>query len=206
MAPCPSRDSTASVPPCCSTMSCASASPETGARLDPRDRSLRAVEVLEDVRQVLGRDPRAVVDDRDLDRARAGAVVDALGAPEDVPALGRELERVAEQVGEHLLERQRVEGGEQRLLGEMPLERDAFALGERRERLRQLGEERAQIAGHAFQPQLARFGARRRRAADRPGAAGARRCRARCAPDRVRPREARRARRGSRPIAAPGSA
>jgi len=68
-----------------------------------------AVERLEDVGQIFGRDSRTIVHHHDPHRARGGSVVDPHRSPQDVSALGRELERIAQQIGEHLLERRGIE-------------------------------------------------------------------------------------------------
>src|SRR5262249_47502287 len=98
--------------------------PQPQSAMTPRARRVGLSEVLEDERQELRLDALAGVADRDADTVGV-----ALHAQLDAPALGRELDRVCEQVPHDLLQPRRVA---ERLFwqwAEIGDERDAFRLG-----------------------------------------------------------------------------
>src|SRR6185436_8784016 len=73
--------------------------PDAEAALRARDRGVGLPELLEDVRQERGRDAASVVADADLGGAAEVAQQDF-----HVRALGAELDRVREEIPQHLLE------------------------------------------------------------------------------------------------------
>src|SRR5690606_1448740 len=93
---------------------------------------------LEDALAVARIDPGPTVADRDLHHAPP-ALLDGTRADLERAARGRELERVAEQVHEHLLHARRIAARARRVVRER--ERDAQAL---------LLEQRREAAHHAF--------------------------------------------------------
>lgn len=124
--------------------------------------------------EVLRRDPRPAVPHGDAGVAGAPALclLDLVGYPGgilvtrdserdlDHPALRRELERVREQVRDGLVELVGVEVGDDRLVGGLEAERDAEALGQRGERLRERVQERPELGAAGAQAHLPRVGLR----------------------------------------------
>ena len=105
---------------------------------------------VEDVRQELGADPRAVVDHHQPRIARR-----AIGADVDVPAGLRELHRVGKQVPHDLLQAIRVAVHLPGLHLVVPLERDLFCLGRRACGVDRRLHHLAKVDLGALQPHLA---------------------------------------------------
>ena len=182
--PAPGRESTATPPSCASTM-CLTIG-EAEARAGARPRRLAAVEALEHVRQVLGRDADAGVVHDDLD-----LVAGALDPDGDDRVAAGVQQRVVDEVAEHHLEQPRRHRHAQAAGGDARRGRGCAGAPARR---------RSATTASAAAPASARSPpARPCRGRARPAAASRRSARACC---RSRPRSARPAPRARRPTAA----
>jgi hypothetical protein len=130
-------------------------SPRPGAAESPRGGSVRLAECLEDGGVLFRGDADARVGH---DEMQLGAPVGAgvFADLEEDMAGRRELDGVAEQIGEHLADPKRVaedRGGDGRIQVAQQLE--AFLLGRQRHRLQQLVHDRGDREGHVFELEAA---------------------------------------------------
>ena len=114
-APPPGRDSARIRPPWASTIPRAMASPRPGPAARPG--GVAAVELLEDERLLAGREPRPAIGDHHVHLA----VLDG-GRDLDRASLGRVLDGVVQNVDEHLLDEEGIEGHQRQVGGQVDVD------------------------------------------------------------------------------------
>ena len=124
--------------------------PEAEPAVRPRERAVGLAEALEEVGQELRRDAFPGVADADLDLR-----VDALQPHLDAAAAGRELDRVRQQVPDHLLQPLRIARHRHAGLIDRRLQPDALRRRRRRHRFERLVDHARQVHRADVQPQLA---------------------------------------------------